>query len=373
MQSLMKLYIAGGIWEHGRNCFALMENDELILIDCGIGTGTHIYPLLNDAQIKHAKYLFITHCHTDHIGAYSWLKGNGFNGTVICTSFTWKELSANDEPHILIDLPVETDRTINLTKDLTAAWGRSGHCAGSVWYFIQWHNKSILFTGDYCETSFSYPCNPLRGIHADLAVVDCAYGNRPYEKISTGFAFIDLIKKLRKKHSYILLPVPLYGRGLELCSLLQYLMKKVPVYASRELINEWAEENRSSFWTFQTMNIDKIHPLDTEEMKRGVIFIADAQLKNYKSFSLLLKIMKNDGCILMTGHIDPDTPADLIQKEKQVMTILYPIHLNIFSSHLLYLQNDFDQVVLFHCEEEIINPENEEWFCVPEPGSTILF
>lgn len=368
----MKLYIAGGTCEHGRNCFALIENNEWILLDCGMGSGTDLYPLLEDMQIEHIKYLFLSHCHKDHIGSYSWLKKKGFHGTVICTSFTWQVLGGINEPHILIDQTPDR-QSIAVDGALAVKWGRSGHCIGSVWYFIHWHGKEIFYSGDYCETSFGYPCDPFRDQYADLAILDCAYGNKPYDEIYTGFEFVDLIKYLHKNYAWLLLPVPLQGRGYELCGLLQNLMKKIPIYASQKLIDEWIDENSKDEWTFHNLRINEVHSLDVEELKRGVIFIDDAQLKKKESFALLLKVLERKGCVLLTGHIEEGAPADLIQSEEYVQTILYPVHLNIFSSHLLYSQNDFDQVILFHCKNKINDTEKGKWFSEPLPGSSIQF
>lgn len=368
----MKLYIAGGTWEHGRNCFALLEHDEMILIDCGIGeSAAALYPMMEDSQINQIKYLFLTHCHKDHMGAYPWLKQHGFHGTIICTSLTWKVLHEDKGPHVLIDLISSPEESIRINRDLALQWGRSGHCEGSVWYSIHWYDKTVLFSGDYCETSFSYPCNLIRNQYADAAVIDCAYGTVPYDELSTGLGFMKLISELYQEYPLILLPVPRYGRGFELCSLLNYLSQKIPVFAEKELLDIWQKEDCGG-WTFHAMLPQQIHQLESSCIEKGTIFVTDAQLKRKPAYVLAQKVLQEHGCILFTGHIEPGSPADFIRENKQVKTILYPVHLNLFSCSILHSQNQFKQMILYHYDsDQMKNLQKEEWFIAPGQGSFI--
>ena len=138
-------------------------------------------------------------------------------------------------------------------------------------------------------------------------------------------------------------------------------------------MDEWTSEDQGDNWTFHNIKINQIHLLTEATIKSGAIFIDDAQLKKKESFPLLLKIMKRRGCVLLTGFIEAESPAALLQSDEQVKEILYPVHLNIFSSHLLNSQNDFDQVILFHCENQIKDMEKNQWFSEPIPGSLIQF
>lgn len=54
----MKLYIAGGVYEHGRNCFYISrENERNVMVDCGVKAGsTDYYPLLDEWQKKEVIY-----------------------------------------------------------------------------------------------------------------------------------------------------------------------------------------------------------------------------------------------------------------------------------------------------------------------------
>lgn len=50
----MKLYIAGGCGEHGRNSFLLSDKNELLLVDCGKGAGDFLFPKLKKGANKKA-------------------------------------------------------------------------------------------------------------------------------------------------------------------------------------------------------------------------------------------------------------------------------------------------------------------------------
>ena len=54
----MKLYIAGGVYEYGRNCFYISrENERNVMVDCGVKAGsTDYYPLLDEWQKKEVIY-----------------------------------------------------------------------------------------------------------------------------------------------------------------------------------------------------------------------------------------------------------------------------------------------------------------------------
>ena len=84
----MKLFIAGGCREHGRNSFLLDDRDECLLIDCGKGEGDFCFPQLNKEQIRKIRCLFLTHSHKDHSGGIEWLIENGFHGSIISTEET---------------------------------------------------------------------------------------------------------------------------------------------------------------------------------------------------------------------------------------------------------------------------------------------
>ena len=89
----MELYIAGGVGEHGRNCFYLQQGEDAVLVDCGLLAGSaDSLPRLSAAQIRRLRAVFLTHSHADHTGALPWLCRQGYTGPVIATTPTLQQL-----------------------------------------------------------------------------------------------------------------------------------------------------------------------------------------------------------------------------------------------------------------------------------------
>ena len=215
----MKLVIAGGVGEHGRNCFYVQGDARRFLVDCGkmADTPDDPYPHLSRAQIQDADTVFLTHSHTDHSGALPWLYANGFCGRVIAAAETLRQL-----PFVVQNgcaLETLCPDGAGQVQSLSVQWGRSGHCAGSVWYHFAEGGKSIFFSGDYTEDTQVYACDSIRGQHADLAVLDCAYGRDETPYAEACARLVLGTERLLPVHGRLLFPVPKYGRGPEILKL----------------------------------------------------------------------------------------------------------------------------------------------------------
>jgi Cft2 family RNA processing exonuclease len=210
----MELYIAGGVGEHGRNCFLVQGETIRFLVDCGkmADDPEQPYPHLTEEQIHTLDAVFLTHSHADHTGALPWLYENGFQGEVIATEET------------LHQLPFAVKKSVYLGKicckgvgsyhAMNICWGRTGHCAGSVWLRFETEGKRIFFSGDYTENTLAYACDPIRNQTADLAVLDCAYGKDTTTYDAWCGQLVHAVEEILQTNRLTLLPVPKFGRGL---------------------------------------------------------------------------------------------------------------------------------------------------------------
>ena len=261
----MKLYIAGGASEHGRNSFLVEGKSVRILVDCGLmrepdGSSK---PFLTDEQIKNIDYLFLTHCHADHAGAVMWLYERGFRGIVIASRFTLDIMSGPVRECRVLEELGERGTKIPLEHGLSVTWGRSGHCFGSVWLLFSAEGKKILFSGDYVEKSTAYKCDRIRDVAADLAVIDTAYGTKGGTCRENLRAFRKYAADEYAAGRTDFYPVPSHGRGLDVIRVL--IETGCEVYADEYLIQELRDtENRKS-WLRKGMirasESEHLHPL----------------------------------------------------------------------------------------------------------------
>ena len=345
----MKLLIAGGVGEHGRNCFYVQGKTHCFLADCGkmADTPEDPYPHLTPEQIRRAEAVFLTHSHADHTGALPWLRENGFQGTVIATEETLGQL-----PFIVQNgcpLQALCPAGQGTFQGLSIQWGRSGHCAGSVWYRFAEDDKSIFFSGDYTEDTQVYACDRIRNQRADLAVLDCAYGldETPYSVACDRLA--QATEELLSAHRLLLFPVPKYGRGLELLQLFSQRLRGVSYAADALFLKNFAEQLAGGFW-YRPVKIDApVSPYN--EQTRGIIFVSDPQLRTGESRRIAEQVLAMGGMAVMTGTLEKGSYSESLLQQGRMELLRYPVHLNHAQFERLKAINDFAQTVPYHSRQ----------------------
>ena len=342
----MTLFIAGGVGEHGRNCFLVQGDTICFLVDCGVMADTpdDPYPPLTPEQIHHLNAVFLTHSHADHTGALPWLYENGFSGTVIASEETLRQLPFPVKEHALLETlcPAGNGRL----QRLSIVWGRSGHCAGSVWYRFAEGEKSILFSGDYTEDTQVYACDPIRSQTADLAVLDCAYGTDETPYAAACDRLIQETEKLLSTHSLLLFPVPKYGRGLEILKLFSERLRGASYYADSLFLENLAAQQAGGFW-YRPGKINA-SVLAYNVQAKGIIFVSDPQLRSESAQETAEHVLPLGGRAVMTGTLEQGSYSEALFRQGKMELLRYPVHLNHAQFQQLAGKNRFSAIIPYH-------------------------
>lgn len=343
----MKLHIAGGCGEHGRNCFHVMAERTAFLVDCGLmaGEAGGGYPRLGQLDISGLRYVFLTHSHTDHTGALPWLWQQGYAGPVIASRHTLEQLPFPVKNSLALeDLCPDGEGTL---PELGIRWGKSGHCVGSVWYEFSLGKKTILFSGDYTEDTQVFRCAHLRNRQADFAVLDCAYG---HDTVPYGQCCEDLLQKvqdLQNRHKLLLFPVPKFGRGTEILRLLLDNGVKGPYWGDAHFCRELSRRDLSD-WYLPERRPDAELGVYTGAETEGIVFLSDPQLRTAAARENAKSVLEAGGIGIMTGTVEHDTfSAQLLQENAMVMQ-RYPVHLNEVQYQKLIHRNCFRKALPYH-------------------------
>lgn len=337
----MKLKIAGGCGEHGRNCF-FVDYTAPFLVDCGIMAGAeNPFPDLTENEIKRLEYVFLTHSHADHTGALPWLYDRGFSGVIVAAAPTLEQL------------PFKPKYSIALKKlhgeigGIKFAHGRSGHCQGAVWYEFNVDGKKLLFSGDYTENSLMYQCDQIRDRNADIAVIDCAcgYDSRSFQDCCD--EIISAVSEMKNQHRTIVFPVPKYGRGVELLRLLSENFPELTCCGDEHFMSQMKELSERRWFRNETLYAKFFTP----GTPCDILFLSDPQLRSSYSQNITESILAGGGAAVMTGTPEQGSVSERLINSGKMKFMRYPVHQNHSEFVRLIKKNKFGRVIPFHSPE----------------------
>ena len=377
---MVKLFVAGGCSEHGRNSFLVSGDKITVLVDAGRmkEKPDKPFPEISPEMAKKIDYLFLTHSHTDHTGALKHLQELGFCGTLVASAATLKFLPEKYEGRTIALKDISSPyKEVSICDGLKLTFGRAGHCVGSVWYSLELEGKTILFTGDYEERSYAYDCDEIRGRYADLAVVDCAYGTAAEDAEAHWEALesaLDAIVPLQKP---LLFPVPSHGRGFDVMRLLA--QRNVTTVLAQSLIREYQDSDNREFWLKPSF-VEAMRSLKKKQigdfrsdfervLQEGAMFprehldaailVRDSQLVKEENRHIAVGVAAMGGRTILTGKQDPASFARQLLNEGKADFYRISVHQNIDEMKRLMAKNHFKKVVPYHCREQLSFPEEE--------------
>ncbi len=152
----------GGVEEIGRNMTAIEFNEQIIVIDAGIGFADEENPGI-DYMIPNTRYLeenkhkvkamLITHGHLDHIGGIPYVVGRIGNPPIYTREFgaLLIKAKAEDFPGLKLDIKVieKEDGSIPLSADLKVRfYGQTHSIPDSTGVILETPYGDIVFSGD---------------------------------------------------------------------------------------------------------------------------------------------------------------------------------------------------------------------------------
>ncbi len=355
----MKLYLTGEPCNQQRHCYFVEGSGASFIVDCGYQrcyAGDEL-PHLTVEQIRAARYLFLTHSHENQSGALEYLTTMGFSGSVVTTTETARQLTVPiDQPVILEGLSLPYAKA-SLPGGIELIWGRSGHCSGSAWFSISEGGRTIFFSGDYYTSARVHMADPIEGIHADLAVLDCDYGHQAGSNARADHVdvLIRLIREALDDGRPVVLPVPKYGRGL---GILTHIIERLPdayIFGDAHFINEINHLDASAMWV-QPGALDilagaPVRPYP-DFAALGVYFVSDPQLDEPQSRALADDLLRYGARVIFTGTVEPQTRAALMLHAGTAQKVRYGVHCTQDDMLRIAAQNDFGKIIAYRSDYE---------------------
>lgn len=381
---MSKLMIRGGYGEHGRSCFLVETSSHLYMVDCGImDTDPLPYPDMTPEELSRVDYLFLTHCHKDHSGAFEYFVEHGFSGTLVTTAMTCKLAGISYEKTEFLEVEAGTAEAGDMLKcvggdaesvigsgnvgnirqfgPLTVRYGRTGHCPGGLWFEITDGKNTIFFSGDYQEDTLVYACDPIRDSRAKLALVDCAHRNTELDAKALRAQIVQVVTEKLERGQRVILTVPQYGRGLELLYLMRKEFPQYRVCVDQDFVTYARKMLSESVWyyddVYKALDVEDFDVMEIFGGRNGeadydILLLADTHLKKQKNVDFVTHAIEVGDAVLINGRVKKNGPVGKLLDAGKVERFLFPHHQSHGDLMRVVGENSFGVVLPFHNDEK---------------------
>jgi Cft2 family RNA processing exonuclease len=308
------LRLISGVGRKGPACFLLEAGGRRLMLDLGEGPPPGLFPNVGDVGPIDA--LVLSHGHRDHVGGLSLIAKLG-NPPVYATEIVGHGLPKDI---VVRPLPVAGQSEI---LGMAVETGRNGHAPGGIWLRFA-AGGGLIYTGDISAESCLHAYDPPTAAAA-TALLDCSYGD--YDKPIT-----ECWSKLAPlvERGPLLLPVPANGRGPEI-ALELFRHGRTDIFvddAMNAALRRLAGSESVSLHAGAASDIkrlaDVVQPIDGA---RGIMLAASADGSSGATAKLLPQWEQAaEPAIVLTGYVNPTTPADRLAKSGRAQTMRWNVH-----------------------------------------------
>lgn len=350
----------------GASCFRVQIGPYEIVLDAGSRPkGTDPLPALE--LLHHPNIVLISHAHLDHIGALPVLHQQFPDAPIICTHGT-REIAhvmltdglkvqqarnrKNEDAEALFT-QTDLDRTLFQLQTepmgvdffplpgLKVRFIHAGHIVGAACIYLEYGDRSLLYTGDYNTTS-SRTAEGLKLADlptADILLTESTYGADTHpsrrtqesellkavtEVVQAGGNVLipafalgraqEIILAIRTNASFHSLNIPVYVDGLvrEVTDLFQTHLDLLPA-----AVKNFAK-TQSPF--FSEKNLPQITPIALPQdrplamAKPSVIIASSGMLSGGASVYYAKTLLERDNCaVFISGYTDEESPGRFLQ------------------------------------------------------------
>ena len=391
---LMRRFLAkGGYGEHGRSCFFTEYGTKgrFYMVDCGImDSDSNPYPDVTAEELAKTDYIFLTHSHKDHSGAFMHFVEMGFHGTLVTSAMALELSDITYDKVVILSLDMQQpvtfrQQTLQAAEfrqqgiqaealseqptasaqedDLQVSFGRTGHCMGGLWFLIKDALGTCFFSGDYQEDTLAYACDAARGMKAELAIVDCAHYETDKSAAELRKDILARTAAFLQEKRRVIFPVPKYGRGMEMFALLEKEFPDKKIMVDAAFVRESLRCLKDRAW-FCEDTYDKLCGLlerlshecvdfskeNGREPDYDILLLADTHLLKPYNTTFVEKEVAGGARVIVTGRVRPGKLPEKLLASGEAVKFLYPHHQSRGDLLRVAANNDFSVILPYHNE-----------------------